>query len=115
MMFKLPPTSSRETVVLGPAIVLRGPPLRLQLALLLQTVQRGKERPWIDVELIVTEDRKPLRDAVPVHRLTRVEREYCQNKRNFGDVLLLYGRPFWGPVIHQLPVVPTTYGLNEED
>ena len=93
MMFKLPPTSSRETVVLGPAIVLRGPPLRLQLAVLLQTVQRGKERPWIDVELIVTEDRKPLRDAVPVHRLAREDRQDHQVEGALGDVQLLHGAP----------------------
>jgi hypothetical protein len=55
MLFELPPARCRETVVLGAPIVLGGPPFGFQLAVLLQTVQRGEQRPRVDVELIVAE------------------------------------------------------------
>ena len=75
MLLELPPTRCSEAVVLGSAIVLCRPPLSLQLAVLLQTIERGKERSGIDVELIVAENRQPLGDAEAVHRLTHKNRQ----------------------------------------
>ena len=51
MLFEVAAAGGRQTVVLGAAIVLGGPPFRLQLTVLLQTVQRREQRPGIDVEL----------------------------------------------------------------
>jgi len=66
MLFELPSPRGREAVVLGASGILSGSPFRLQLAVLLQTVQRREQRSRIDPELILAEDRESLRDAIAV-------------------------------------------------
>ena len=80
----------REPVILGVAIVLAGAPLRLQLAVLLETVERREQRPGIDLKVAVTEDGEPLRDAVAVHRLTGEDPENHQVEHALRDVQLLH-------------------------
>src|SRR5262249_18366660 len=60
MLFQLAPTRGGETVVLGSAIIFRGPPLRFQLAVLFQTIERREQRSGVDMELIVAENGQPL-------------------------------------------------------
>jgi len=66
MRFELPSLRGREAVVLGASGILSGSPFRLQLAVLLQTVQRREQRSLIDRGLILAEDRESLRDAIAV-------------------------------------------------
>ena len=66
MRFELPSLRGREAVVLGASGILSGSPFRLQLAVLLQTVQRREQRSRIDRGLILAEDRESLRDAIAV-------------------------------------------------
>src|SRR5262245_17932948 len=101
MLFELPSPGSREAVVLGASVILSASPFRLQLAVLLQTVQRREQRSRIDPELILAEDGEPLRDAVAVHRLAREDRQDHQVERALGNVQLLHDRPLgkgdeWG-------------------
>src|SRR5262245_59145272 len=69
MLLELPLAGGCEAVVLGAPVVLSAAPFGFELAVLLEAVERGKQRSRVDAELIVTERGQPLRDAVAVHRL----------------------------------------------
>src|SRR5204863_9544316 len=86
MLFELPSPRGRQAVVFGASVILSGSPIRLQLAVLLQTVQRREQRSRIDPELILAQDGKSLRDAVAVHRLAREDRQNHQVERALGNV-----------------------------
>src|SRR5687768_18305002 len=90
MVFELPPAGGREAVVLGVAVVLAGAPLRFQLAVLLETVERREQRPGIDLEVAVTENGDALRDAIAVQRLTAEDPENHQVQHALRNVQLLH-------------------------
>src|SRR5437762_1295071 len=58
MLFQLPSSRRGQPVILGVSIILAGPPVSLQLSILLQPVQRGEQRPRVDLETFVTERRE---------------------------------------------------------
>ena len=89
MALKLPPAGGSQPVVPGAPIVLSWPPLGFQLAVLLEAVQRWEQRAWIDVEVIVTERGKSLRNAVTVHRFTSEDGQNHQVERSLRNVELL--------------------------
>src|SRR5262245_31621742 len=93
MSLELATSGGREPVILGAAAVLGGPPLRLELAVFLQAVERREQRSGIDLKVIVAEGGEPLRDAVAVQRLTSQDRENHQIERALGDVQLLHTPP----------------------
>src|ERR1700750_1252043 len=92
MLLELFPTGGRDLVILSGPVVLRGLPLRLQLAVLLEAIQRWKQRSGIHLELSVTQHRESLRDPVAVHRLTREDGENHQIERALRDVELVHRR-----------------------
>src|SRR5262245_45825217 len=86
-------SGGREPVILGAAAVLGRPPLRLELAVFLQTVERREQRSRIDLKVIVAEDRESLRDAIAVQRLTGEDRQDHQVERALGNIQLLHTAP----------------------
>src|SRR4029079_1280375 len=75
-----------EPVVLRLAIVVRGSPLGFQLAVLLEAIERWKERARVDLEIVVAERRQALSDAVAVQRLPGENREDHQIERALRDI-----------------------------
>src|SRR5262245_36343430 len=104
MVFELSSPRGRQAVVLGASVILSGSPFRLQLAVLLQTVQRREQRSRIDPELILAEDGESMRDSVAVHRLAREDRQNHQIERALGNIQLLHTPP--------LGFLDETEGLN---
>src|SRR6185312_3170875 len=88
------PAGRREAVVFRPPVVLGRPPVALDPPLLLEPLQRGIERPLIDVEGPARELLDACADPPPVHRL---EGERFQNQQIEGptqDVGLIGGHGF---------------------
>ena len=61
--------SRGEAIVFGPTLVLRGPPLALHQAAVLQAVEGRVERALLYLERVVAQLLDPARDAESVHRL----------------------------------------------
>src|SRR6185436_1062588 len=70
-------------------VVFTRPPFGLQLAVLLEAIERRKERARVDAEVVVAEDGEALRDAVPVQRFARQDGENHEVERSLGNVELL--------------------------
>src|SRR5262249_46046904 len=89
MPFELPPAGGGEAVVLGAPAVFGIAPFGLQLAVPLPPVERRKQGSRIDLEVGAAEGLKPLRDPIPVDRLTGEDREDHQVERTLRDVELV--------------------------
>ena len=89
MLLELSAAGCRQRVVLGVPVVLAGTPLRFQLAVLFQAVERREQRTGIDPEMIVTERGQSLRQAVAVQGLAREDCKNHQLERPLRDVDLV--------------------------
>src|SRR4051812_12916791 len=97
MLFQLLPSGRGEPVVLGLAIVLGWPPLGLEPAVLLEAIQRRKQRSWVDLEVVAAERGQLLRDAVPVHRFARKDGEDHQIESPLRHIQLVHAHSFRSP------------------
>src|SRR4029453_8122610 len=86
ILFELLSARGRQLVVLRVTIVLARAPLGLELAVLLQGIERREERARIDLKTVVTERRESLRDPITVHGFSREDREDHEIQRALRNV-----------------------------
>ena len=89
VLLELSAAGCRQRVVLGVPVVLAGPPLSFQLAVLFEAVERREQGTGIDPEMIVTERGQSLRQAVAVQGLAREDCKNHQLERPLRDVDLV--------------------------
>src|SRR4029453_16841212 len=90
MLLELPLPVRGQAVVLRLAIVVRRAPFGFQLAVLLEAVERRKERTRIHLKTVVAERGEAQRDAVAMHGLAGEDGQDHQIERALRDVQLLH-------------------------